>query len=144
MRRARLVFEDFFVAPGDDVSRENILEAGELITQVIIPALSENARSYYIKQGARKSYDWSLADVAVVLEWDDDVCSGARVALGSAAPVPMRSGEAERALVGNRIDENIAIVAGRAAMNRARPLSQNAYKLPLFVSLIKQAVQIIA
>ena len=60
--------KDFFVAPGDDSSRESVLESNELITAINIPPVSSKVKSYYIKQGARESYDWAIADVAVVLE----------------------------------------------------------------------------
>ncbi len=135
---------DFFLTPAQDISRECALEVDDIITEIIVPAPSKKVKSYYIKQGARESYDWSLADVAVVLEMDGSTCSMARVVLGAAAPVPLRSMEAEEVLTGNRIDEGRAKEAALAAMSKARPLDKNGYKIPLFESIIQRAILQIA
>jgi xanthine dehydrogenase YagS FAD-binding subunit len=100
--RSLVPMEEFFVLPGDDNARENILKANELITAVVIPPPASGTKSYYIKQGARESYDWSLADVAVVMEMAGSTCKKASVVLGAAAPVPLRSKEASEALTGKK------------------------------------------
>jgi xanthine dehydrogenase YagS FAD-binding subunit len=135
---------DFFVAPGDDSSRENILEADELITAVTVPPISSKVRSYYIKQGARESYDWALADVAVVAEISGTTCKKAAVALGAAAPVPLLSEPAAQALEGKTLDEATASSTAEAAMKGATPLAKNGYKVPLFKSIIKRTILAIA
>ena len=135
---------DFFVAPGDDSSRENILEADELITAVTVPPISSKVRSYYIKQGARESYDWALADVAVVAEISGTTCKKASVALGAAAPVPLLSKQAAQALEGKTVDEATASSTAEAAMKGATPLAKNGYKVPLFKSIIKRTILAIA
>ncbi|MDH3711537.1 MAG: FAD binding domain-containing protein [Cyclobacteriaceae bacterium] len=135
---------DFFVAPGDDSSRENILEADELITAVMVPPTSSKMRSYYMKQGARESYDWALADVAVVAEMSGTTCKKASVALGAAAPVPLLSKPAAQALEGKILDEATASSTAEAAMKGATPLAKNGYKVPLFKSIIKRTILAIA
>ena len=132
--------DEFFVAPGDDATRENVLDAGDLITAVVVPAVNSNVKSFYIKQGARESYDWALADVAVVLEMNGKTCGKASVVLGAAAPVPLRSKEAEAALTGKTIDERSAMAAAEASMQRATPLTKNGYKVPLFKGIVKRAI----
>jgi xanthine dehydrogenase YagS FAD-binding subunit len=94
-----------------------------------------------LRQGELDSFDWPVADVAVVLEIDSgDVCRRASVVLGAAAPVPHRAGAAENALVGKQITEDVARGAARAALAGATPLSRNAYKLPIFEALARRAV----
>lgn len=136
--------EAFFVSPSEDPSKESVLAQDELITEVRIPAPGKKVKSYYIKQGARESYDWSMADVAVVLEMDGGTCSKASVVLGAAAPVPYRSEAAEEALTGKKVNEAVAKEAALAAMANARPLDQNGYKIPLFESIIQRAILEIA
>ena len=136
--------EDFFVAPAQDATRENSLRAGELITEIFVPAPAAGTRSFYIKQVARESYDWSLGDVAVVAEVSGNTCKKASIVLGAAAPVPYRSIPAEKAMENKAIDENNATAAAQAAMAPARPLSKNGYKVPLFVAIIKDAILKIA
>jgi len=132
--------DDFFVSAGEDISMETILGAKEIIKEIIIPAPSKNTKSAYIKQVARESYDWSLGDVAVVLEVSNDNCRSASIVLGAAAPVPYRSVEAQEAIENKTINSENALAAAEAAMSKARPLSKNGYKVPLFVSAIKQAI----
>ena len=139
-KRRTVPMNDFFVSPGDDSSRESILESNELITAVIIPPVSSKVRSFYIKQGARESYDWAIADVAVVLEMSGRKCKNASVALGAAAPVPMVSEAASAALKGKEINETTAIESAEASMKGATPLSKNAYKVPLFKAIVKRAI----
>jgi xanthine dehydrogenase YagS FAD-binding subunit len=94
-----------------------------------------------LRQGELDSFDWPIADVAVVLDMESgDVCRRASVVLGAAAPVPHRAKGAERALAGKRITEDAAREAARAALEGAAPLSQNAYKLPVFEALVRRAV----
>lgn len=131
---------DFFVAPGEDPLRETILEADEIITHIRLAKPANGTRSFYIKQGARESHDWSIADVAVVLEMNGKTCQRAAIALGSASPVPVRSMRAEGALAGNIITQQTALQAANLAMERARPLAKNGYKVPLFINLIQQAI----
>jgi xanthine dehydrogenase YagS FAD-binding subunit len=137
-KRVRL--EEFFVLPDDNSKRENILEAKELITMITLPPVGPRIRSYYIKQGARESYDWPIADVAVVAEMDGSRCKKAKIVLGAAAPVPIAAVDAANMLKGKEITEELAIAAAEMAMIDATPLSRNQYKIPVFKSIIKRAI----
>ncbi|WP_425235562.1 FAD binding domain-containing protein [Ulvibacterium sp.] len=136
--------DDFFVSAGEDIAMETILQAKEIITEIVLPPPSKNTKSAYIKQVARESYDWSLADVAVVMEISGNTCKSASIVLGAAAPVPYRSVEAQQAIENKIINSDNATAAAKAAMAKARPLSKNDYKVPLFVSTIKQTILEIA
>jgi xanthine dehydrogenase YagS FAD-binding subunit len=93
-----------------------------------------------LKQGEKESFDWPIADVAVVLELDGETCKQASIVLGAAAPVPKRAAEAEKALAGKKIDEAVARLAADAAMNGATPLAQNGYKIPIFKAIVRRAI----
>lgn len=131
---------DFFVSPDVDPYRENILEASEIITAVILPKAKKEVKSFYIKMGQRESNDWPLADVAVVAELSGEKCKKAKVVLGAAAPFPYVSKEASEAIEGQIVNKENAIAAGKAAMTSATPLSQNAYKVPIFETIIERAI----
>ena len=139
-----VAMEEFFVSPGEDATVECILGPDEIITAVVLPPLGSGVKSYYIKQGARESYDWSIADVAVVMEMSGSRCREARIVLGAAAPTPLRARTSERTLQGQNITKEVAERAAQAAMQRARPLAQNGYKVPLFTAILKQAILEIA
>lgn len=138
--KREVAMEDFFVLPGDDSRRENILKAGELITAVKIPAPSSRMKSYYIKQGALESHDWPIADVAVKLEISGNSCKSAEVVLGAAAPVPIKSKAAVEALIGKSINEAVAVAAAEASMSLATPLAKNGYKVAIFKAIVKRAI----
>ena len=137
----RVLLEDFLVGPDQDMQRENDLRPHEILIAVHLPPASPDAGMAYLKQGQKESFDWPLADVAVVLERNPaGVCKRARVVLGAAAPVPYRAARAEAALTGRRVDETLAKEAAQAAIQGATPLSRNGYKLPLFATLVRRAV----
>lgn len=132
--------ERFFLTPETDIMRENVLAPDELITEIQVPALQTGTRSAYIKQGEKESFDWPVADVAVVLALKGNVCLKASIVLGAAAPVPWRASKAEAALAGKAINEDAARAAARLAMEGATPLAQNGYKLPIFETIVRRAI----
>lgn len=137
----QLALEDFFVGPERDLQHENDLKAQEILTAIRLPKLPGNVRMAHLRQGEKDSFDWPLADVAVVLDVDQDgACKRAAIILGAAAPVPHRAKTAEAALIGRRIDKSAAAQAGRAALDGATPLAKNAYKLALFETLVRRAI----
>ena len=135
------LLEEFFVTPQEDVTRENRLHSQEILTAIRVPPLGASVRMAHLKQGEKDSFDWPLADVAVVLDFaSNGNCRSASIILGAAAPIPYRAKAAERILTGQRLDENLARQAGHAALDRATPLSKNAYKLPLFETLVHRTI----
>ena len=135
-----LGLEDFFVTPAVDIRKENILEAGELITAIRIPSEMRDYRSYYIKHKEKQTFDWPLADVATVLKLEGNICQKAGIVLGSAAPVPWRSVAAETILSGKQLSKTAIREAAEAAVADAEPLDGNAYKVPLFKTIIYRTV----
>ncbi len=136
----RVMLEAFLQAPEVDVRRENGLRDDEIITQIRVPALAPGASSAYAKQGEKESFDWPLAEAGVVLQIASGACVRASVVLGAAAPVPWRATLAEAALVGRPITLEVATNAAIAAMRSATPLTQNAYKLPIFEAIVRRAI----
>jgi xanthine dehydrogenase YagS FAD-binding subunit len=137
----RMLLEDFFVTPDQDIERENDLKPQEILTAILLPPPKEGRRMAHLKQGERDSFDWSLADVAVVLDLGSKgICQHAAIVLGAAAPVPYRAKNAEAALVGKRVEASVAEQAAAAALKDATPLAKNAYKVPLFATLVRRAI----
>jgi xanthine dehydrogenase YagS FAD-binding subunit len=138
----QVLLENFFVSPELDLQRENDLQPQEILTAIRLPKPSPGLRTAHLKQGEKDSFDWPIADVAIALDLNGDgTCKTAAIILGAAAPVPHRAKAAEVVLVGRRLDESVAAEAGRAALDGATPLSKNAYKLPLFETLVRRAIQ---
>lgn len=136
-----VALETFLLTPDEDIERENDLKPGEILTSVILPPLRAGVRSRHLRLGELESFDWPIADAAVVIELDSqDKCSHASVVLGAAAPVPYRAKSAESALIGKRISDDTARGAASAAIAGAAPLSKNGYKLPIFEVLVRRAI----
>jgi xanthine dehydrogenase YagS FAD-binding subunit len=132
--------EQFFVLPNQDLHHENVIKPDEIVTAIKLPAPAEGAKSAYVRLGEKESFDWPVAEVAVVIERDGETCRRASIVLGAAAPAPHRAVEAEQAIVGKRIDEALAADAAKAAMKNAHPMTQNGYKLTVFETLIRRTI----
>ena len=136
--------EEYFVGPGTDLLRENILRPDELLTGVTLPAPPAGQRSIYLKARERESGDFALVSVAAAVSLSDDgngaMITQAAVALGGVAPTPYRALGAEAALRGRPVSAISPSDAGAAALANPRPLPDNAYKIPLAANLTARAV----
>jgi xanthine dehydrogenase YagS FAD-binding subunit len=132
--------EKFFVSPGVSLQTETVLKKDEIVTEILLPKVAAGTWSSYRKVRARRSWDFALAGVALVILLKEGTVADARVVLSGAAPVPWRSREAEEKLRGRKIDEQVAASAGAAAMQKADPLEHNQYKVPLFQSLLEEQI----
>ncbi len=133
-------FEGFFVRPGQDVTREHSLAEDELLTEIRVPALPDSVRTAYTKVFQKESFDWPLAEVAVVLDQRGGTVNKASIVLGAAAPIPWRAEAAEKALTGRAVNAQSAREAATAAVHGATPLSQNAYKIPIFEAVVRRTI----
>jgi xanthine dehydrogenase YagS FAD-binding subunit len=131
--------EKFFVIPQKEGDREHDLKPNEIVTEIVLPSLAGvNAATYEVRQ--KDAMDWPLALASVALSLNGNKVRSARVVMGYVAPVPWRSKEAEDALVGKTITEEIAKAAGDAAVSGAKSLGRNAYKIQLARVAVKRAV----
>ena len=138
--KREIELEKFFQPPAVDLHRENILQPGEVVTEIRIPAPPENSKSHYIKQGEKESFDWPICEVACLIEKDGESCKRASIVLGAASPVPYRAVETEKMLKGQKIDATLARNAAKATLKNATPLALNQYKVPLFENLMTRAI----
>ncbi|MBN2491336.1 MAG: FAD binding domain-containing protein [Planctomycetes bacterium] len=136
----RLSIHEFFVGCDEDVQRENILEAGTLVTEIRLALPAASVRAAYAELKEKQSNDWALVSVAVVLEPGDAGLRRAAVALGHVAPVPMRMPEVEAYLEHKVLTPEVAARAGELATAHATPLAQNGYKVQLIRVLVKRAL----
>ncbi|HEY1686966.1 MAG TPA: FAD binding domain-containing protein [Tepidisphaeraceae bacterium] len=139
--KREVLLENFLILPSVDVHRENAIGEDEMITEIRVPKMPKGSTSAYIKQAQKESFDWPLAEVAIVMEKDHSgKCRKASVILGAAAPVPYRATAAEQKLQGAHIDEALAKQAADACLADATPLSMNAYKIPIFRAVIVRTI----
>ena len=130
---------DFFRTPAADGEREIALSPGEIVTAVVLPdPMGRRNATYEVR--AHDSLDWPLAAAAVSLEMQGGVVRDVRAVLGHVAPVPWPAPSAERVLAGKAVSVELARAAGAAAVEGARPLSRNAYKVRLAAVAMERAV----
>jgi xanthine dehydrogenase YagS FAD-binding subunit len=124
-------FTDFHLLPEGHAERETVLEPGELITAIELPALPFAARSTYRKVRDRSSYAFALVSVAAALDMDDGMVKDIRLALGGVAHKPWRAFKAEAALKGQPATEDSFRAAAEAELAAAVPLHDNGFKVEL-------------
>ena len=134
----KVSLENFFVPPSKDVRKETVLEAGEIVTEIVLPPPSAGLKSSYRKARARRSWDFALAGVALALQMSNGKVTDARIVLSGAAPVPWRLLDAEKVLTGKILSADSAEHIAAMSVKDAQPLKHNAYKIPLFRGIIEE------
>ena len=130
---------EFFSLPRIDVARENVLEPNEILAGVTVPAASD-LRSTYAKVLDREAWTHAVVSVALALRMDGDHVRSAGAVLGGVAPIPWRVASVEDLLAGQQVTESLAAEAGRLAVDGARPLSKNGYKIGLVENLVRRTL----
>lgn len=136
-----LAASDFFQLPTVNPAKENALAQGEIVTEILLPEPAANTRSTYRKVLDRESWTHAIVSVAAVLQMDGATCRSARIVLGGVAPIPWRVPAAEAMLAGQRPTEDLLARVGEKAIEGARPLAKNAYKIPLTRATVKEALR---
>jgi xanthine dehydrogenase YagS FAD-binding subunit len=134
-------FEQFYLFPGDTPERETMLEPGELITSVDIPASGFAKNSLYLKVRDRASYEFALASVALAMEMANGKIGNARVAFGGVATKPWRAHGVEDVLKNGTPSEELFARAGEAAVEGAVPRGDNAFKVELLKRVLGKALR---
>jgi xanthine dehydrogenase YagS FAD-binding subunit len=131
---------DLHRLPGETPQIETVLEPGELIMAVELPANPYAARSRYLKIRDRASYAFALVSVAAAMDVQNGVIRSCRLAFGGVAPKPWRAFEAERALEGKPASEQSYLAAAAIATHGAQPHRYNAFKVDLLRRTIVRAL----
>jgi len=130
--------EQFFVVPQNEKAREIALRPNEILTEVVIPTAKVRNATHEIRQ--REAVDWPLATASVALTMDGSSISRARVVLGHVAPTPWVASKAEALLTGKQASDDLIQQAAEAAVDGARPLRDNSYKVQLTRVAVKRAL----
>jgi xanthine dehydrogenase YagS FAD-binding subunit len=136
-----IAFGDFHLLPGSTPHRETVLEPGDLITHITLPPPTNGSKHLYLKLRDRASYEFALASAAVVLTLSSGKISRARIALGGVGTKPWRSTEAEAALIGKTANDAIFRQAAEAAVQGAKPQSENRFKIELAKRCLTHALR---
>ena len=132
--------EDYFIGPDLDITRMTILQPGDLLTAIRIPATWAGAQFYFEKVRDRQVWDFPLLNVASAMVVKDGNIDRIRIAVNAAAARPLRLTAVEDAVRGKPRNAATGEMAGKIAVTGAEPLRFNGYKIPLMRNLVKRAV----
>lgn len=132
--------EDYFVGPDHDITRLNILQPGDLLTAIRIPATWAGAKFYFEKVRDRNVWDFPLMNVASAIKLSGGNIDQIRIAVNAVSPRPRRLKAVEDAVHGKPANAETGEMAGKLAIEGAVPLQFNAYKIPLMRNLVKRAI----
>jgi xanthine dehydrogenase YagS FAD-binding subunit len=119
-----------------------VLERGDLIIAIEVPARPEGRASHYLKVRDRQSYEFALVSAAAAVAANGRQISSVRLAMGGVAHKPWRLSAAETALRGVSLDDSDGLKAAIAkSFGDARPLAHNAFKVELAQRVALRALQ---
>jgi xanthine dehydrogenase YagS FAD-binding subunit len=139
----RLVpLNDFHTLPGNTPERENVLQPGELILAIHLPAEAAAfaAHARYLKIRERTSYAFAVVSAAAALQISGGRIAHARIALGGVALKPWRAHEAEASLAGASPGADAFRQAADIALAGATPSGDNAFKITLAKRIVARAL----
>jgi len=139
--RRAVPIANFFLLPGDTPDKENVLQPGDLITHVTLPALPTGAKSLYLKLRDRASYEFALASAAIVMVRDGNAIGEVRFAMGGVGTRPWRVKDAEDRLRGARLDKAAFQAAAELFLKDAKPQSGNGFKIELAKRCLVHSLQ---
>ncbi len=133
--------QNYFIGPSIDITRMTVLQPGELLTAIRIPGMWAGAEFYFEKIRERQVWDFPLVNIAAALKVSNGTIGESRVVINAVAAHPMRLTAVEDAIAGKPRNEETAAMAGNLAVQGARPLAHNSYKIPLVKNLVKRAIR---
>jgi len=144
--RREIPLEIFHRLPEDAPERETMLDPGEMIVAVRLPAEAVRFAGHarYLKIRERTSYAFAVVSAAAALRVEDGTIAQARLALGGVAMKPWRAREAETILTGKRADAALFARAAGAALAEAKPSGDNGFKIELARRTVARALALAA
>src|SRR5476649_2076945 len=133
--------EEYWIGPGIDITRMNVLKPNELLTSIRIPSTMAGAQFYFEKVRDRQVWDFPLVNVASAIVVSGDKIEKVRLVVNAVAATPRRLKAVEAAIIGRARDEVTADMAGKLAVEGAQTLRHNGYKVPLMRNLVKRAIR---
>jgi len=137
----RVGLADFHRLPIEAPEIETVMEPGDLITAIEIPAEAAQRRSRYLKVRDRASFEWAVVSCALSVRLEAGRVAEARIVAGGVGTRPWRLQGVEAALADQPLSEAIITDAAQRAADGAEPRRHNAFKVPLLVGAVRKALR---
>ncbi len=138
--RRTIPLGSFFVLPKVSIVKENVLQPGEVLTEILLDAAPTGRRSTYRKVRERGAFDFALAGAAIAVTLAGGKVASARIALSGVAAAPWRCVEAEKMLIGKPLDSVTVEAAAAAAVKDALALAKNEYKIAMVRGILEETL----
>jgi xanthine dehydrogenase YagS FAD-binding subunit len=129
---------EFFKAPKNENEREYALAPNEVLTAISVPLRGLKNATYEIRH--RQGLDWPYVTASVAFLSRDGSISDAKVVLGHVAATPWVAAAASNTLKNALLDNTTAELCAESAVEGAKPLSNNRYKVQLVKTAVKRAL----
>lgn len=139
--RRTVLLDNFYRLPGSTPHIASVLEPGEVIAAITVPASAAARRSHYLKVRDRASFEFALVSAAVALDMEGSRIRQARVALGGVGTKPWRVPGVEKALAGASLDRDALRRAAALAAEGAQGFGHNDFKIELMQRAIVRAIE---
>jgi xanthine dehydrogenase YagS FAD-binding subunit len=136
----RIAVQDLHRLPRRSPQVDTVLQAGELITSLEVPASRAALRSRYLKVRDRASFEFAVVSAAVAIDIVDDIIRDIRLAAGGVGTKPWRLGAVEARLRGRRFDPAIVRDAASLSARGAQPQKHNRFKMELLANTVERAI----
>jgi xanthine dehydrogenase YagS FAD-binding subunit len=139
-KKNNLKLEDFFTSPQNNVKKENILEAHQVLSEIRIPLPKKGVKSTYYKFKERGTWDFAVVSAAINGVISGGVFKDIKIVCGGLAPIPWRLKKAEDFIRGKKLNEEVIRQGAKEALTDAKPLEENAYKMDLVEAVLYTAI----
>ena len=129
---------EFYLLPEKNVRRENVMQSGDVLTEIQVPDVMAGMRSGYLKFKERNVWDFALVSVAGVIHKNGSTIQSGKIAFGGVAPAPWQDKTINEKLDGLNISADAFTHLSQSSFTDAEALTMNAYKVPLVRNLMKR------
>lgn len=126
---------------GSDPTRDHLLEPGDLLTRILLPAPVAGEQTAYFRSIARFEAEWPIVECMVRLLISDGTITMARIGVGGVAAVPMRLTDVEAVLEGQLASQATLEQAAQVSAGNANPLPQTAPKIDFLIGTVLETLE---
>jgi xanthine dehydrogenase YagS FAD-binding subunit len=139
-KKQSMKLEEFFTLPQNNVRKENVLEPNQILSEIRIPLPKNGSTSAYHKFKERGTWDFAVVSAAINGVLSGGVFKDIGIVCGGLAPIPWRLKKAEDFIRGKKLTDEVIRQGAKQALENARPLEENAYKMDLVEAVVHTAI----
>jgi xanthine dehydrogenase YagS FAD-binding subunit len=139
-KKQSMKLEEFFTLPQNNVRKENVLEPNQILSEIRIPLPRNGSASAYRKFKERGTWDFAVVSAAINGVLSGGVFKDIGIVCGGLAPIPWRLKKAEDFIRGKKLTDEVIRQGAKQALENARPLEENAYKMDLVEAVVHTAI----